>query len=153
MRYKLAMRWLSFLLLITLGCSNQARNSAQRVQVEHDSVTEIALQEVMATPTEFFIPVEEDRFAWGRARMFFEQKEGAKPSIISTPSHTEVSNSNTKGDKYLYRVIRQPAAGGFQYTVTCRPRLATGANLCKRNAKNVARFVKDGSLERTLLDG
>lgn len=114
------------------------------------------LSNVMESATKFIVDPLEDAYSWERAILFFKHYTAAalpqeEPRDDSTAI---ISNAESAGDKYLYLVRRSWVPGaGYSYEVECIPRLSQSYNvLSQRNARNLSRFIRDGTLELSLLD-
>lgn len=140
-----------FLALIALlpACS-------MRQSVTFDSISpqEDTLQQIQATPTRFSLPIEENQAAWERARFFLERYAG-KGKIQSEKSSDRDVLTKVSAAGFRYQFVRHFDRGEAHFQVFCTPskgskRTAGDALL---NAKNVARFLKDGELEVSQLIG
>jgi hypothetical protein len=113
-----------------------------------------AREEVLAAPTDFFVPVEQDRYAWERARFFLENYgsgSGAPSNAVVKVVGSRRGLSSAPGPShYTYEVFKDFTASGYQYSVRC---LSTDgdAQEASLNAGNFARFIRDGKLEVSLL--
>lgn len=113
-----------------------------------------ALDDIAGTSKSFLIPVDEDEHAQERVELFLrDYASGVSRSEPSVNSDTIVfSNRAHSGASYIYEVERTRVAGGFQYIVFCEPRHSGASDdLADRNARNFARFIRDGHLEVSLL--
>jgi hypothetical protein len=118
-----------------------------------------AQAEVVATPHQFFVSNQDDRFAWERARYFLENYSGSEAG-----SNTVVSKvvgdrwglqNGPKAGEYSYEVWKDPMSNGYRYVVRCAPRSSDGGreHQAKLNASNLSRFISQGKLELALLEG
>ena len=113
-----------------------------------------ARSEVLAAPTEFLVPIEQDRFAWERARFFLENYgsgSGAPSNAVVKVVGARRGLSSAPGPSpYTYEVFKDFSAAGYQYSVRC---LSTegDSELTALNAGNFARFIRDGKLEVSLI--
>jgi hypothetical protein len=122
-------------------------------KLEVVSPREQALADILAAPTQFVIRPEDNNAAWERAASFFRLylKEGGAPPF--SLGEDSITNAVGPGVKYVYEVERAPMALGFEYSVTCRPSgPVSRPELARRNAQNLARFIKDGTLELLFLE-
>ena len=144
-------------LIPSTGCGIGGKSKPSVVVVGIETIPEQALKEVQASPTTFTVPVSDSIAAWDRARMFFLQYQGVK-SIAAIesepfPSQTLLNNENVLTGKYVYEVTRKPATDGSLITVKCVPRTGRGsAGNATRNARNLSRFIREGTLEISFLD-
>lgn len=143
-------------LTFSVGCAPQGSQKPQ-VQFEVVTVEEQALEAIAQTPTEFTVSQQQDEEIWERSHLFFKTyTSGATASEFDYPSpgvmlHTRSSSK----DRYLYEIERRAAPGGYRYAVSCsrNPSMGRAAyDLSARNGKNVARFLREGHLELSLLD-
>lgn len=136
------------------GSSQQVEYELVKPQIEvgtnsHDD----EFREVMATPTDFTVDSGDDRRSWERARVFFTQfTASSKPVREVYGSKMRVlSNDNNDQTKYHYTVERSEAPQGYRYRVTCDAVGGARDDKSVRNAKNLARFIRQGNLEASLL--
>jgi len=129
-------------LLAFSACSN-----AHRPQIEVVTVEQQALEEVEAISPSFFLNRTEDRDAWNRARFFFQTYTYGEPKLTSELFETNRDPQN----KYLYRLTRSKTPQGIHYVVVCSSGAGEPTAEAMRNAKNLARFIKHGALEMSLL--
>jgi hypothetical protein len=150
--------------LALCGCSTESARPGSIARLSHASAykdlevaatpEDQAREEILAAPTEFFIPVEQDRFAWERARFFLENYGSGS----GTPSNAVVKvvgsrrglSSAPGPSHYSYEVFKDFTASGYQYSVRC---ISTDgdAREATLNAGNFARFIREGKLEVSLL--
>lgn len=113
-----------------------------------------AKAEVLAAPTEFLVPIEQDRFAWERARFFLENYGSGTGSpsnaVVKVVGSRRGLSSAPGTSPYTYEVFKDFGADGYRYSVRCS---ATNGDAedAALNAGNFARFIKDGKLEVSLL--
>lgn len=109
---------------------------------------------VLDTPTDFLVPIEDDRFAWERARFFLENYgsgTGAPSNAVVKVVGSRRGLSSAPGpSQYTYEVFKDFSAAGYQYSVRCSS-TEGDAEKAALNAGNFARFIKDGKLEVSLL--
>lgn len=143
-------------LLILSSCSlKNKRNSGifyqpEEYEVEFESVEDQARKSISYTKRNFHIPAERIIPAWDRVYMFFNVFVKSKPSI----AHSNRIVGNSKN--YTYEIIRKNANKGLEgmfYEVICKDRrFNKETDISILNAKNLARFIKDGTLEVGLLE-
>jgi hypothetical protein len=114
-----------------------------------------ARDEVLATPTVFHVPFEQDVYSWERARFFLENYVGASAGHTSAVTKVVGSRwsleSNPALERYRYEVSKDSADAGFTYRVVCMAGGAGDPAQAALNAGNLARFIRDGKLEVSLL--
>lgn len=139
-------------------------NSTVKPSIEVITSEEQALEEVMKMPKQFVVKYSESHHAAERVQLFLttytggaqvEDNQGASQATV-------FSNVKSAKDKFAYQIERTTAPDGFQYIVICEP-VSSGANwnsvvsnsvdveTADKNARNVARFIRDGQLEVSLL--
>ncbi len=141
-----------FLSVLT-ACAGQP-TPAPRYEYEVVSIEEQALQAVEQMPTEFQVRLEDDESVWDRSHLFFRiyTNAGAFEENFDYPNPgTTLRSKDGVQDAYRYEIERRLSAGGYRYLVQCLPSRPS-ALFCERNAKNVARFLRDGHLELSLFD-
>lgn len=116
------------------------------------TVEEQALEDVMASPRFFTVPLKGDFDAWRRASLFFNMYLNEASSIPFDADR--IVSSRRKGAQYVYEVKRKNLKNGVKYQVFCYPVTisAEKASLADRNARNLARFIREGTLERMFLE-
>lgn len=131
------------------GCS-----FGSNVQFDRISSQEDTLQQIQATPTRFSMPIEENQAAWERARFFLERYAG-KGKIQSDKQHDRDTMTKMSSSGFRYQFIRQFERGEAHFQVFCTPAKGSANSTADAllNAKNVARFLKDGELEVSRLIG
>lgn len=141
-----------FVLCLSLtGClsGNSSYQIVERISPEEQLVSAVA-----SSPTSFVLDAQDANQAWKRAQLFFRQytsrfvfrKMGAGEGAML------VSRDDTP-DKYLYRVEKRPRERGFEFIVVCAPNLPSASReVASQNSKNLARFLREGTLEMSLLD-
>jgi len=143
------------------GCSSgggtgiSAKNISSSVEVmDVVTVEDQAKHEILATPTTFLLQGEESEGAWTRSRFFFETYTSGTFKI----SALAMTSDESAGTPFRYTVRRTPqGVRGETYQVACIPATPQGITAEQRtkadlNAKNLARFLKSGYLEVSLLE-
>ena len=147
------------------SAANNPSLSALGVPVSKQSTFELvsiedqAKDAVKSADTEFRVSIAEQEAAWDRAMLFFNQYViQFKPGAESLPgSGNKLSNVSSKTDQYHYSVERYVNNFGSVFLVSCRPNRSlvgldrSSRQLAQRNAQNLARFIKEGQLELSLL--
>ena len=114
-----------------------------------------AKEEVLATPIDFVVPLEQDRFAWERARLFLESYASGDGSQVNAVVLVVGSRRGLSGppgvSRYTYEVLKEFSGDGYRYSVRCAPSADGRSDHAALNAANFARFVRDGKLEVSLL--
>lgn len=113
-----------------------------------------ARAEVLAAPTEFLVAIEQDRFAWERARFFLENYGSGSgvPSnaVVKVVGSRRGLSSAPGSSPYTYEVFKDFGSDGYRYSVRCLANNGDAGDAAL-NAGNFARFIKDGKLEVSLL--
>jgi hypothetical protein len=116
-----------------------------------------ARDEVLLTPTVFAVAFADDEYSWERARFFLENYvntgAGHTSSVTKVVGEEWSLESNPAAPAYRYVVSKRSGDGAFTYTVTCEPGAGGTAAQAALNAGNFARFIRDGKLEVSLLQG
>lgn len=165
-------RGLICLASLLIGCSPSSQSSGpsalfvpsnnSHMRLE-ESTEEQAKREVLSSPTHFVVALEDDKEAWERATFFLENyvqpagaKEGSAPAgagHITSVVGTRWTLANPAGrGSYNYQISKQATPNkGYRYAVVCQPMVGGNKYQASLNAANVARFIKDGKLEVSLL--
>jgi len=142
------------------GANSKAPRHNSRPVVEIETAQEQALKEVMSSPTSFVVSYPEAPYSWERAKLFFElyttrydESYSLRPQDgAGLREEVLLSNSLAREDNYYYQVKKTSERSGLAYVVSCRPRREPGDLLyAERNARNLARFIRQGQLEVSLL--
>jgi len=155
---------LLLLIIFLAGCSAGAVSNTQarsvqdttrqpQWEIEVETIEDQAIAEILSTPTEFVVTYSDDHYSWERA-MIFLQSHTSKQSFqhISSPQEMViVSNHGAMQDNYWYNVEKASHPEGWFYRVKVLPAGAGSHHLADRNARNLARFIRNGILERSLI--
>jgi len=154
-----------FAALCTSGCAPEraqpgsiadiVQASAHGLEVEATPQDQ-AREEVLSMPTEFDVSIEQDRFAWERARFFLENYSGptGQPHnavVKVVGSRRGLGSARSEATQYEYEVFKDFHSGGYRYSVNCVARPGGETQQAVLNAGNLARFIRDGKLEVSLL--
>lgn len=137
-----------------MGCSALNAPESPRYTLEVETVEDQALSAVMSSSLEFTVELAAADDAWARARLFLSQyaASSAVPRAIA-PRVSVLSSADSKAEPYLYKVTRAASPNGYHFRVGCEPRAADGsAAKAEQNARNLARFIREGTLELSLLN-
>jgi len=115
-----------------------------------------AKQEILNTPTVFIVGFEDDPYSWERAKFFLEKYAGGgagHSSVLTRIVGSRLSLANNPAaTDFSYEVSKDPTEGGFNYRVACSANGTGDNNQAALNAGNLARFIRDGKLELSLLE-
>ena len=115
-----------------------------------------ARQDILNTPTVFTVGFEDDPYSWERAKFFLEKYAGGgagHSSVVTRIVGNRLSlASNPAATDFSYEVSKDPTEGGFNYHVACSAAGTGDNNQAALNAGNLARFIRDGKLELSLLE-
>ena len=139
----------------TTGCAGTTTVPAgPRYEVEIETVEDQARAAVDETPLEFTVPLMEADEAWARARLFIsEYTSGDGTPREVSPRHAFVTNEGQGTDRFTYRIDRTVTPRGYAFVVACRPReQGVLQPLAEHNGRNIARFIRVGTLEVSLLN-
>ena len=118
------------------------------------TVDDQARSAVLEAPTSFVVSFDDERLAWERARFFFEhyvRKGAAGAPVVSRVVGTRWSLTNGDEGPFIYEVSKVSVSQGFRYTVKCAPQGGRPNSASALNAGNLARFIREGKLELSLL--
>ncbi len=138
------------------ACSSEkAGRVPPKLDFEVVSPQEQAIQVIDLTPQSFVVPFSVEALSWERARLFFAKytKDPLITELDKSGENLEL-RAPTAELGYSFSVTRMLEQGGYRYKVYCLPNLSkpeATSLLATRNAKNLARFIKDGELEVSLL--
>lgn len=116
-------------------------------KIEVVSFQEQVREEVEEHPTQFQLPKQSDAQAWTRAQLFFRDYELTTPIV----SRNEIKSNPKEDKRFLYQISRVGHGKEVEYVVNCVGREPRDSEVAEVNAKNVARFLKEGQLELSLL--
>lgn len=142
------------LALVTLlaACSGKTTASKYPSNIEVVTQLEQSKEEILETPLQFPVALEAESSAWGRARAFFDLYLRPKYPKIEVREQAHQIQNRDKSTPFTYRVARQLGAGEMVFTVSCELQSPSrSADSCDMNARNLARFIQRGVLERELL--
>lgn len=125
------------------GCSNSSRTYEVEKVI---GVEEQARDEVENAPLAFQVSHEEEQDSWERAQFFFANYSESK----FTEGKNYLSTLPGQTVRFTYRVSKATVSGGKLITVECRDNGAVTTD-STFNAKNLARFIKEGTLEMSLM--
>ncbi len=144
---------LLLLLVMSSGCAGKRPEPYARLTptaVEVVTIEDQARDAVAAVPTEFLLVAPESGLAWSRARDFFALY--AKSSL-AVDSDTLLSDRGKSSGRFFYEIERSPTNRGTRFAVRCFPVQGNAiVSSSIQNARNVARFLRDGVLELSLLE-
>ena len=129
---------------------------ADQHNLEVEATTEDqAREEVLKAPTEFDVTIEEDRYSWERTNLFLEnyadpEKAPLRPITKVVGSRWGVATPPVQGG-YIYEVWRESIPDGYHYSIQCLDSGEGTKEQAALNAANLARFVREGKLEVSLL--
>ena len=107
------------------------------------------------TPTVFSVPFADDPYSWERARFFLENYIGSSSGHTSVVTRVVGDRwslaSNPTVQQYVYEVSKDAGEGAYTYQVSCIPGTGGDINQAVLNAGNLARFIREGKLEISLL--
>jgi len=131
-----------FVVVFIIGCSSSHVELVEVVSQEEQTIAELN-----QTPTTFDLEVDDDYAVWGRVRLFFRQY--LPDETLSTDEDQYITNIGSSG-KYIYQIRRTFVGSKSHYVVRCISNNGD-PQLAERNAKNLARFMRSGTLELNLL--
>lgn len=128
--------------------------SQHRLEVA-STTDDLARDEVLKSPTDFEVSIEQDRYAWERTHLFLEsyvdpKRAPLRPITKVVGARWGLANPPVQSG-YLYEVWREAIPDGFHYSVRCVASAQGSQQQATLNAANLARFIRDGKLEVSLL--
>ena len=144
--------------VLASACSFSGSDAGLPYEVA-ESPLDQAQAEVVATPNQFFVANQDDRFAWERAKYFLENYSGgiagANTVVSKVVGERWGLQNGPKAGEYTYEVWKDTMSNGYRYVVRCAPRNSDGGReqQAKLNASNLSRFISQGKLEVALLEG
>ncbi len=159
----IALSLLATLAIFMAGCASKAKPIGPGSIVRSDNsnieldatVEDQARAEALNSPRLFFVSFEDDTYSWERARFFLENYVGAAAghnSVVTKVVGDRLSLASNPGvQAYQYEVVKDSTDGGFNYSVFCAAGAGGDSQQADLNAGNLARFVRDGRLELSLL--
>jgi len=137
----------------TQDLSLQERSRQTQWEIEVETIEDQAIAEVLGAPTEFVVTFSDDHHSWERAILFLERHTSKQAfQYISSPQEMIiVSNHGAVQDNYWYNVEKASHPEGWFYRVKAVSAGAGSHHLADRNARNLARFIRNGILERSLI--
>lgn len=122
-----------------------------------ETVEDQARTAVVASATDFILPSSQAAVAWERGLMFFRQYTSRFDTVVSAAgsaglSKLELSNRRAADDVYVYTLKKRETGNGVRFIIECGPRDSRASPaLAQMNGRNLARFVREGTLELSLL--
>lgn len=126
----------------------------QDPRFEVTSSVDESVSAVSKTPLKFTIPLKQDSAAWARANFFLTQYTlSKKVSRKEIPGGDRLTGGTFGPDKYAYEVKRIVDSRGSTYAVRCILKNPPGKvdKKAEQNAKSLARFIREGELELSLI--
>jgi hypothetical protein len=147
-------------LLICLFCCLIAGCAAKEPRTEFEiiGVEEQALSAIAVAPLSFSLSSEDEKHAWIRALLFFKKYTSKMDlrALGGVRPRQLVTSAASIEDLYLYSVEKSVGKNGnIDFLVACKPQSRESASIsgAERNARNLARFIRDGILEESLITG
>lgn len=139
------------------NCSSRPRIdyepvNTSNIRVQAISPKEQAIEDISKMPTQFVQGYPAAQYAWDRAQIFFKNHTSQSRFSAGSGSEIRISNRASLQDPYIFEVSRKDGPTGAQFAVRCLPRSGNANDpMAELNCKNLARFVRDGTLETSLL--
>lgn len=128
--------------------------SNHRLEIAETS-REHAKKQILNAPRTFEISKSEDAYSWDRARFFIENYSDTsgrrKSAVMRVIGGQWALASHPSLQGYRYQVIKRAHADSYVYTVSCAPDASGNQLQAELNEGNLARFVREGQLEMSLL--
>lgn len=134
--------------------NDSAKRAAVNWDIEYYSPKDLALQEIMKTPTEFPILFEEDYYVWERAKIFLmKYTKGVAWQDEASGVFLMSSDAENNEESFHYLVSKRMTPEGYNYVVSCLTWDHRETPNSLLNAKNLSRFMRRGELEADLIVG
>jgi hypothetical protein len=162
------MRHIAFLAVIILAsaCASKAPRSGSIADVvgatdanleSEATAVELERDEILRSPLEFDVSIDDDRYSWERTTLFLENyvdpaRAPLRPITKVIGSRWGLASPPVQGG-LVYEVWREEIPEGFHYKVQCLVSGTASPQQARLNAANLARFIRDGKLEVSLLPG
>ena len=152
------MRWLviAIVAMTVAACSGQPR---QRPSFEAIDPREDLIDVLGVVPTDFKVEPGDDAHSWERVLFFFKKHAGKfRLSQDSDEQWSyQISSAAAQDDALHFSVRKRFYRGTYLYKVICQPNPAASRKMsiemAMLNARNLARFIREGKLEASLLSG
>ena len=148
---------LFFLFSVAAGCAGKGSVSTRSATAGGGKAPSFELDEELEAelrhvPTDFEIGIPENRYAWERAQLFFKEHTSGGRFVAGRADAVTLSNEGS-ADTVLYKIEKRPAdVGGSRFIFTCTAgRLPVPAATLSVQCRNLARFVQQGFLEKSLI--
>ncbi len=127
------------------GACTQLSVQSSSPQVRFQSNQEVVQETVAAFPTSVLVPVPEMVPVRERLQYFFHSELGVK--LKESPGALSAST-----ERFAYRIsyTGPDEQGHMTYNVVAHARVPQQQPQAELNAKNLARFIRDGIIERSL---
>ena len=133
---------------LLFSCATQKQSAAPVRKMDLDTMQRQLATDIETAPTRFRIPLEDDRQAWSRAILFFKMYVNSPREVVhgARAGSDFITNVGVAAERFQYTISRAPDQAGYRYTIECQTSPAQRAQ-CQKNARNVARFIREGQLE------
>ncbi|MCB0353979.1 MAG: hypothetical protein KDD64_10655 [Bdellovibrionales bacterium] len=135
--------------------SPSANSETPKYEVEVVTIEQQAREDILHTPLEFFLSPSSVVGAENRVNLFFRQflEEPAPQQQELQPKGVRFTHGGVTGQKnFRYSVDFIPSGRGTAVFVNCSPtRIEVSSQSAELNAKNLSRFIREGTLELSLL--
>jgi hypothetical protein len=133
-------------LALLIACSSSRFGSGVEVESVM-SVQEQAQEAIEQTPLVFEVEVSSDVEAWERALYFFKSYSKDQVKVLGT----SLKSIPSPDSRFVYEVVKSRGNVGFTYSVRCAEKSLEVTPDSTLNAKNLARFIKEGTYELSLV--
>jgi hypothetical protein len=139
--------------LFSVSCSAGTSSSFNSGKFEFETISsaEEARLEIQSAPTAFSLDPEQNESAWERAYFYLNQYAGEGKVVHESASDRDILTKST-AHGFRYQISRQYQGGGVNFQVLCTPIQGRGNPTdALLNAKNLARFIRTGELEMSIV--
>ncbi len=153
---RLACLVLVFLAPSLTGCAKNARYEVVKPRYERVTSEARELQLLQLQPLEIIVTPGEVAQLWQRAELFAYQYLGTTPTVAFQSSRTQPDSTALQfsSEHYRYSVTKaKRGAVNIAVAVSCVPMNQDGdESKADLNARNLARFMKEGRLQLSVLE-
>ena len=137
----------TFLLCILTACVADSKNIRTV-----SSAREGALQWAQSYPTQIVIPSADEIGALERITHFFSRELNITATFKARNSLTNERVLVGQSSRFAYSIRIKPNKNETtEFNISCRPTSSVDNQAADYNAKNIARFIKEGVLEKELI--
>lgn len=141
-------------IIAVTSCTHQSKWEIVKPEYEVVSSEEQELRLIQDQKLEFYVDSQDLTRSWQRAEIFSEQYLGITPTYVYSISKNKPDSVGLQfsSENFSYIVQKEKHGRAFLLRVQCSPKNSKAdPSKAELNAKNLARFIKDGRLQLSLL--